>query len=223
MHVVIDIETKRDSDFMDQADVAVALQAGIKVPGNYSKPDSIAKYQADGWIKMVERAATRPLTGKIVCIGLGYLHDDGEPFTIAGKDEREILNKFAKWIGIQNCLILWCGWRVRSFDIPFITARSAICDVELPGGWPTRRWDNRVIDLAEILDSEHDTQLDTWLMRMKLPLKTGHGSQVEDMSDDEIVEYCSNDVVRERMLLKKFSASIPTLRANSNANEADYM
>lgn len=213
VHIVIDIETRRDSIWLSSEGVEDALRASIRAPGNYKKIEAIESHREEAFAKMLSRAALKPLTGRIVAIGLGCLDDDDSPFVFwDDNDERKLLAEFANWIISQRDVIVWCGWRVRNFDIPYITARAAINNVSLPGNWPTRRWDNRIIDLAETLDPDHETHLDTWLMRCGLPLKTAHGSDVETMPIDQVANYCGDDVVRERRLLRRFQASVPSLR-----------
>jgi DNA polymerase elongation subunit (family B) len=126
------------------------------------------------------------------------------------EDECELLHAFAK--GLEMCgRSVITGWNVRRFDIPFIVARCALHDVKLPDWWPHMRSYTGIVDAMEVLDPDHHYKLKHWLKRFGLPAKTEDGSEVKNMTIQEIADYCANDVIVERLLVRKVMGFCPAL------------
>lgn len=220
--LVIDIETRADRLFLDSEGVEEMLRDTVKT-GNAKKLDVVAEKREEGVLKMIERAALSPLTGRVAVISAAPLHgnlpvrsfyrDTGNPT----EDERDTIREFFDHILTLNKAEgrpVICGFGVRTFDIPFITQRACILGIEVPLCWPTARDYKSVCDVNEALNPTFakGLSLDVWLRRFALAPKTAHGSDVERMSQEQAVAYCENDVRVERELVLRCLAMFPTLR-----------
>lgn len=202
--LVVDIETKSDDQWL--ADSEEVWLASLKVPGNIKKEETIAKWIAEAVAERRTKAPLSPLEGRIVAIGVGPLWSDDPPDVFASEDERLLLETLINYL-VGAEWVIWCGWKIRIFDVPFLAARFAVHG--LHAEWiPDPRDYRSVIDGADVLTSGH---LAEWLQRFGLPTKTGTGAQVADMPIDQIAEYCRNDVVVERLLLRRLAPVYPSL------------
>lgn len=92
----------------------------IKVPGNYSKPETIEKYIQENLELEWNKTALNSLKGRIFCIG--YAIDD-EPTKMITGTEEEIIKEFEK-IVMENVWMDWIGHNILTFDLPFIYHRA---------------------------------------------------------------------------------------------------
>ena len=164
---------------------------------------------------------------KIVCISLGFLHDEqGESATIriksiAGDDEKVLLFEFAQLLdqhypdARQHSL---CGHNIREFDIPFICRRMMIHRIPLPAilsisgkkPWQTTHILD-TLDMWRFGDYKNYTslQLLSAVMGIPSPKDDIDGSQVGEVYWKEqdlprIVTYCQKDVVTVIQLVLAF-------------------
>jgi len=213
--VVIDIETKSDPRVCLDTEWLTELHEGIEAPSNYKDPLEIAAYKDERFRELRAKFALSAATGRIVAIGWALLDSAAAPIVVAAaqpdlEGEMAMLESFVIALPWTAKPVL-AGHCIRDFDLPFITARAAICEVELPPWWPHPRDYRNVIDTVDVMGRGH---LAGWLRAFGLPPKTGKGSDVETMNPEEILNYCRNDVHVERLLLRRLAESnaFPALR-----------
>jgi hypothetical protein len=212
--LVVDIETKSDDAWLAESEEV--WLASLQPPANYKKEEAIAKWIAEKVAERREKAPLSPLEGRIVAIGVGPLWSDEPPDVFAAEDERLVLETLKSYF-VGHEWVIWCGWRIRIFDMPFLAARFAVHGIQAP--WlPDPRDYRSVIDGADVLTSGH---LAEWLQRFGLPPKTGTGAQVADMPIEQITEYCRNDVVVERLLLRRLAPVYPSLARTGITHDDD--
>ena len=210
--LVIDIETKPDHAYLELPEVREDIEAAIKVPDNYTKPDSIREYRENAARKAIAKAALDPQLGRIVAIGHADLWSEDSIDCIGIEDEADLLHEFQIVLGAIGPQVI-AGWNVRAFDIPFITARCVVHGITLPPWWPHTRAYHAIADAMELLAPERGAKLRSWLRRTGLPNKTADGSEVAHMTLPEIVAYCTNDVRVERQLMRRSAWAFPQLQA----------
>ena len=117
-NLIVDIETTA-SDKMPPLD-------SIKIPGNISKPDTIAKYQIENQEKAWRNQALNSLEGRIICIG--YCTLDSEIVTICSHDESAVMSEFNEEVsglmGIYNEPLVWTGWNSNAFDLVWLWRKA---------------------------------------------------------------------------------------------------
>lgn len=92
------------------------------------------------------------------------------------------------------------GFAIATFDLPFIAARAAVHDIDLPSWWPWRWYYPHVLDAKHALREGRLTQ---WLGLMGLPPKLGDGADAPGMPDEQLLAYVQRDVECERALLRR--------------------
>ena len=120
MEIYVDIETI-PADYMPEL-------SEVKVPGNYSKPEAIAKYQEEHLLDEYKKQALDSMKGRIFCVGwaVGDTQEVGTVEVATGA-EHEILAqleavifKDARFSGA----LTWVGWNIQEFDIPWLWRKS---------------------------------------------------------------------------------------------------
>lgn len=205
--IVLDIETMADEAYTSRPEFREQLRASIEAPSNYKDPVKIAAYCDEQLDKALKQFALSPMTGRVVCVGMGWLDDEQEPMTFASDDEAEVLAWLMRTLPENPAAI--AGFNVRKFDIPFLTARASLHGLELAPWWPHARDYRRIADLRDVLE---EGRLAKWLDRFGLPPKTADGSEVEGMTLEEIAAYCENDVRVERELVRRCAWALPAIR-----------
>ncbi len=213
----IDIETV--SARADYNDIDDRLQKQWVKKANFfkqedKKPDELYK----------DKAAIYAEFGQIVCIGMGFLREKDDQLVlrlgeISGKDEKELLLKFANLLEEQfpkNQPRL-CAHNGFEFDFPYICRRMRVHGIPLPSSLSllinAKPWTNPHIDTMEMWkfgDRKHFTSLD--LMATIFDVETSKsdidGSMVSHVYHVEdnlprITRYCIRDVeVLTRVFLK---------------------
>ncbi len=160
--------------------------------------------------ELYKRAGIYAEFGKIVCIAVGYFHDDELRIkAFSNHDEKQLLEDF-------NGLILehfnlkgtqLCAHNGKEFDFPFIARRMIINGITLPLPFQLsgkKPWQVNHIDTMELWkfgDYKHFTSLD--LLAEILGIESSKsdidGSMVNEVyyeNDDleRITEYCKRDV-----------------------------
>lgn len=180
----------------------------------------------------IQKAGIFAEFAKIVCISMGFLHDEqDEPSTIriksiSGDDEKALLFEFGQLLeqhypdGNQHRL---CGHNIREFDIPFLCRRMMIHRVPLPAilsisgkkPWQTTHILD-TLDMWRFGDYKNYTslQLLSAVMGIPSPKDDIDGSQVgevywNDKDLPRIVTYCQKDVVTVIQLVLAFSGLQP--------------
>ncbi len=87
-----------------------------------------------------DKAAILAEFGRIVCITIGWLHDEAEPLQLHlksfyGEDEKALLDSFCHALGSfadKRGEPVFVGHNIREFDIPFIGRRMIVQGMSLP-------------------------------------------------------------------------------------------
>ena len=160
--------------------------------------------------KLREDSALDWSLGHIVCIGLIILEQEHEREScIAGPDEADLLRQFWKQIRRDDYLI---GHNLLGFDLPYIQARSVICQVKPSRSLDLRRYSTATIyDTMQVWanwDRQHFPKLETLAAVFDLEGKGGSGDMVskwfESKDWERIKEYCMQDVRLTRDIYLRF-------------------
>ena len=173
--IVLDIETARDL----REPIHAKLRSCIEPDGRLKDPEKIAADLAKKEADIVAKAGLDPLTGRIVCVGVGVRNGGGRVITrdvynsIADHcengwsykvelartrdDEAWLLSCLADILQAVDTptLITWNG---RRFDLPFIAARAALHGVRFPWRLPLGYARDLHVDLCDVFDRG----LDLW-------------------------------------------------------------
>lgn len=218
--VFLDIET-----IPDQSDGALdRAKARVKVPANYSKPETIEKFKEENGHKEWLRTSLDPSYGHVVAIGVTIRHGSGERHEpvkvfapgklVKGFDtfdfiafEENLLRHFWEYLARNiNTPPKFVNHYLTTFDMPFLIKRSIINRVRVPFDIPAnpKLWANDMYDTrVEWTGDRHShIKLDELarVLRVGDPEKyDGHeGSDVWDMVQagevQELGRYCRRDV-----------------------------
>ena len=204
--LVFDIETRIDWDYVRDPGRLLDLEVSYEPPQGVKDPTKIAGHHTEWWFKERNRWTFSPLTAEIVAIAWADLWE-GEVHCAASEDEYEVLLEFADALSDQETVLT--GYNVRGFDVPFVTARASLMQIELPWWWPHEKDYRRI---ADVFDVTRKGGCDDWLQRCGLPGKTSTGAHVEYMTIEQVTEYCTNDVHVERLLAQRFAPNMSGLR-----------
>ncbi len=180
-----------------------------------------------------ERAGIYSEFGKIVCIGMGYVHQqEGRTIirlkSLAADDEHQLLMEFANLVAQleqQNGDLHFCGHNIREFDIPYICRRMLINGIDLPASlnisglkpWQVNHHDT--LELWRFGDYKNYTSLDLLAQILNVPSSKSDidGSEVASVYWEEgdlkrIEQYCLRDVYTTALVylkLKGWKADLP--------------
>lgn len=207
----LDIETIPTTN----EEVIAEIAANIKPPANYSKPETIAKWEAENKQKAVDNAVHATGLdgglGSIVCAG--YAVDGGKTAVITGSEPSILRTLFSVFsevaqqhhrMGVANDSLIVVGHNVIGFDLRFIWQRSVILGVEPPPRFPFDRQSQMrgVFDTMLQWNPDRDkrTSLDKLcrMLGVPSPKENMDGSQVWDFFKagrmNEIAAYCIADI-----------------------------
>lgn len=220
-HIYFDIETIGSDDSSVTQDIA----ATIKPPGNMSKPETIAKWEAEEKSALVQEAILKTAfdggLGKVICIG--WAVDEGPSQTAHDRPERELLVDFfaaAKEAarlhyqgGQTKQPMTFVGHNIGSFDLRFLWQRAVINGIKPPSAIPfnVKPWDNAIADTMLIWNPlpGQKTSLDKLCKVLGVPTPKGEldGSKVwayvKDGRIAEVAEYCRRDVEAIRQCYRR--------------------
>jgi predicted PolB exonuclease-like 3'-5' exonuclease len=218
MNIYLDLET------IPSRDIAVhkALADGITVPGNYSKPESIAKWEAEQKPGLVEEAILKTsfdgVYGSIVCAGIAF--DDAPPKVVFFADwqdrEADILQHLFALIEEEmphaRRRPRFIGHNLVGFDLRFLFKRAVILGVQPPAMIPfvAKPWDDTVFDTMVAWDAKNSISLGKLAGALKVGGKGGmDGSQVWPMVQsgkiEDVAAYCKNDIDLTRAVYKRMN------------------
>lgn len=152
--------------------------------------------------------------GKIICISVGFIRENGDERELrlksfASDDEKQLLIDFSQMIikYFNSPSHLLCGHNGKEFDFPYIARRMLVHSIPIPsilnlaGKKP---WEVRHLDTMELWkfgDYKHFTSLDllSAIFDIPSPKDDINGSQVAEVyyvqkDLNRIVEYCEKDV-----------------------------
>lgn len=173
--------------------------------------------------ELYERAGIYAEFGKIVTIGVGYFHKEGDKFQFRVKDisshnEVEVLTQFKKLVeeSFNQKQLRLCAHNGREFDFPYMARRMIINGVKLPDCLKLagkKPWEVPHIDTMDYWkfgDYKNFTSLDLLAAVLEVPTSKDDidGSQVnevyyEDNDLERIGHYCKKDVsVMAQVFLK---------------------
>lgn len=211
----LDIETIPTTD----ADRIAEIAATITCPGNITKPESIAAWEAEKKPKLVEEAVAKTsfsgAYGKVCCIGWAW--DDGEAFSVIGDEAYVMASAFDRidMSAPQYGLTTIVGHYVANFDLRFLMQRAIVLGIHLPSWFPLdpKPWSKDVFDTMAAWSGPKDSiSLDNLCKVLGIPGKDGvDGSMVAGMWQreeyDAIASYCRDDVERVRNVHRKMQVA----------------
>ncbi len=198
-----DIETVPNESLTD-------LLPEIKPPGNYKKPESMAKWMAQhGEVarqQQVAKMALDPLLFRLRAIALAN-SVEAEPEIMVIRNESEekaALQEFWRRLSIRSWETLpVIGYNVIDFDLLRLMWRSMVLEIKPGRTIDLSRYGKEVLDLYLILKN-HNPRLTSMvgmglkpvcaLLDIPNPLPDVDGSMVATMDDEELLMYAGNDI-----------------------------
>lgn len=220
MFLYLDIETIPSQS----SEVHAALAEKITHPGNISKPESIAAWEAEKKPALVKEAIAKTAldgsAGHICCIGWAFDDELVKSWSLLDDfDETEVLSGFFEAAGKRvsgglSIPPIIVGHNVASFDIRFIWQRAIVLGVRVPNWFPRnpKPWDRDVFDTMFAFSQSNRPNetigLDRLCKALGIPGKDDiDGSMVGELwaagEYDRIAEYCRADVERTRAVHRK--------------------
>lgn len=212
--IVLDIETVPQYSSFD--DVPPHLQELWEQKTHFQrKPDQSAN-------EFYEKAGILAEFGKIICISLGIFSYQKKSYSlriksIAGHDEKEILQQFSKLMEKQIPTLMFCAHNGKEFDYPYLCRRLLVNSIEIPTQLQIsgkKPWELNHLDTMELWkfgDYKHFTSLNLLAAILNIPTPKDDidGSQVrqvyyEEKNLERIVTYCQKDVITTAQVLLKF-------------------
>ena len=167
-----------------------------------------------------ERAGIYSEFGKIICISVGFIHNDKLRIkSFAGDDEAQLLRDFATMLenNFNKAGTLLCAHNGKEFDFPYIARRMLIHSISLPflldiaGKKP---WEVPYLDTMELWkfgDYKNYTSLSLLAAIFNIPTPKDDidGSMVgtvyyKEKNLKRIVSYCQKDVITTAQILLRF-------------------
>lgn len=210
MRLFFDLETL--PDLSDGA--KDRIKETLKAPGNYSKPDSIAKWIEDNADDAWRKTSFDGGYGS-VCV-IGYAIDDGAVTTIIADNEADALSAFFDDTlrGPIVSPIEWVGHNVLGFDLPFLWKRTVINRINVHNFIPkdARHGGGKVFDTMQAWAGYKDrVSLGTLAKILGLSNHKGDfdGSMVYDAwvagERQKVADYCGQDVELTREIYRRLA------------------
>lgn len=200
--LVLDIETVANEELVD-------LLPEVEAPSNYKKPESIKRYKEQKRKEQIEKMPLDIDFAKLRAVGLAWgLDSDPVAYIVNNeKDECEILKLLWKLINSGKKII---GYNIAGFDLPIILRRSWVLGIRPEIVHDFSRNSPKVVDLMQLLyhkgyaPGPRFRSLDDVLKIYGIPnpLPDVDGSQVADMTDEEVQRYVIADVEKTQELAK---------------------
>ncbi len=169
-----------------------------------------------------EKAGIWAEFGKVVCISIGYIKENGEQRDMRfnsyyGEDEKKLLIEFGQALKKFKTFKL-IGHNVKEFDIPFLCRRMLIHGIELPFSLNVagkKPWEVPHLDTMELWkfgDWKHFTSLKllTNIFNIPSPKDDIDGSEVgrvfwEEKDCKRIAIYCEKDILAVAQLILRWT------------------
>lgn len=217
-YLYLDIETiptQRD-------DVRDKIASGVTPPGNITKAESIAAWEADkkpgAVLEAVAKTSFDGAFGHVCCIG--WAINDGTPVSTSVLNEgleTDCLQVFADTISdrfeddFRTRVPIIVGHNVTGFDLRFLWQRAIVLGVRLPRWWPKdpKPWGNEVFDtMTAFAGARGSISLDNLCLALGIKGKGSvDGSMVAGMWErgehGAIAQYCRSDVDLVRQVHKR--------------------
>lgn len=222
MNIYLDIETIPGQN----PDLRKDIGASIQPPGNYSKPDTIAKWEAETKPGLIEDAYRKTaLTGdrgEIICIGWAV---DDQPerslIRMLNDSEADLLRDFFNAVNVESerqhgRYPFWIGHNIRDFDLRFIYQRAVILNVRPPFWLPfsTGPGSDKLYDtMTAWAGWGQRISLDRICHALGVPAKVGMtGADVWDAIQagryEDVAAYCRGDVRSVREVYRRMTFAI---------------
>lgn len=214
MYLYFDIETIPSQS----PEVHARIAESITPPGNISKAETIAAWEADKKPALIKDAIAKTAldgsVGHICCIGAAA--DDRAAIATTSDDERGLIVQFLEWAEKRVAEDSYrfptiVGHNVVNFDIRFIWQRAIVLGIRMPGWFPRdpKPWGNECFDTMTAFAGARNTiGMDRLCSALGLDGKGDiDGSMVGDLwaagERERIAEYCKADVERTREIHKR--------------------
>lgn len=210
--LAIDLETLPTENPQVIADIA----AGITAPGNISKAETIAAWEAEKKPALVAEAVAKTsfngAHGSIACIAWAWNDDEPQVLDTRSFNEFTVLSEFSRIISAKKAFApKIIGHYVADFDLRFLWQRAFIHGVRMPAFWPRdpKSWSPEVRDTMQMWAGAKGTiSLDNLCKALGIEGKKGFdGSMVAEAwkngEFDKVCEYCRDDIVRVRAAYKR--------------------
>jgi hypothetical protein len=218
--IILDIETiptQRD-------DVRAFIAKSVTHPGNIKKAETIAAWNENEKPAAVEEAVSKTgldgAFGQVVCIGVD-LFDNGNPTTIYGLDERELLTKLNAAVAdaldaSEAFSTTIVGHNVSAFDLRFLAQRYIVNGIRphpvIGRAAQAKPWESeKVYDtMVQFAGVGNRISLDKLCLALGLPGKGDiTGADVWPMVQagklQEVADYCADDVRKTRAVFKRMT------------------
>lgn len=209
--LVIDIETRADKRLLDDPAYLEELESSFE---NRAIKDPLkqAAWRGDKLEKHVHGMALHPTTGKVVAVGVAWL--DTPPAVMLDMDnEPFLLAEFANLLSDLPKPHVIAGFNIREFDIPYVTARCAINDIDLPDWWPYRRDWNNVADVMDLLGMKGT--LTDWCRAFVINVPDVTGEAVTKLSEADLRIHCEQDLGATAAIIQRMARRFPALRGKA--------
>ena len=230
MNVYLDIETLPTAD----PDAIAEIAATVTPPGNISKAETIAAWEAEKKPALVAQAVAKTsfdtLLGSIACIC--WALDDGEIQALDCRaGEGGMLLEFFSVLSmdlqsahsrIEAETHTYVGHNLAGFDLPYLKHRAIVHGIEpnvsLWKAMHAKPWDSCIADtmLMWSADRERRVGLDRLCRAMGIPGKGDFdGSMVAatwPANPEKVIAYCKDDVERVRALHRRLTFQQPPLK-----------
>lgn len=167
----------------------------------------------------VKRSALLPEFGKIVCVSVGFMLDNGEiKLDSFYGEEKELLSKLSNLlVRIEKLDFKLCGHNIKNFDLPYIAKRMLINEIKIPSILPNyqiKPWETKVVDTKEVWNFNSFkglSSLELVCASLNVPNPKDNEVNGSNMHNyyynnndiNKIVEYCEEDVKATINLMKK--------------------
>jgi predicted PolB exonuclease-like 3'-5' exonuclease len=187
--------------------------AEVKVPGNYSKPEAILKYQQDHLLDQYKAQALDSMVGRLITVG--YCLWDQKFSTgavVTSGEEESLLQALAGALFDDSRMtgsITWIGWHSNEFDIPWLWRKA--CKYKMTKLRKVIPKDNRhmTIDLMRVWAAGYKdyVKLSACAKFLGIPHAEGSGADVYDhwqAGDIKAIEdHCRADVTTTMEIWKR--------------------
>ena len=224
IELFVDIETLPCNDERVKQEIAES----IKAPGNMSKPETIARWEAEDKPKLIQEAIAKTALdgtyGRVCCIT--YAVGDEPVKGVIDRDEKKVLNTFfeavSKAVKEQGSSVMMMrptviGHNITSFDLRFMWQRAIINGIKphplLP--WNEKAWSEHIRDTMVMWNPDKDKRISLSKLCLALGIespKEKHNMTGADVAllwqkreYEKILDYAKDDVEAMRSCYHKMT------------------
>lgn len=219
-HLFLDIETLSTN----RQDVRDYIATTVKPPGNISKAETIAKWEAESKAGAIDEAVAKTgldgSFGRVCVIGWAW-GDDAAHAEYSEDNEGELLEHFAKCMNLRPLTTHYettvIGHNVSAFDLRFLTQRFIVNGIKPPlviqRAAQAKPWEaDKVFDtMVQWAGVGNRISLDKLCLALGIPSPKGDidGSQVAEAVAagriEEVAAYCCRDVEAARAVYQRMT------------------